>query len=69
MSLTTMFERRVVPPWGLAGGAAGAPFRCLLRRPGGTQAEELRGKANLLVREGDRVILRTSGGGGYGPPD
>ena len=68
MSLTTMFERRVVPPWGLAGGAAGAPFRCLLRREG-TQTEELRGKANLLVREGDRVILRTSGGGGYGPPD
>ena len=31
MSLTTMFERRVIPPWGLAGGEAGAPFRCELR--------------------------------------
>ena len=25
MSVTSMFERRVVPPYGLQGGAAGAP--------------------------------------------
>jgi N-methylhydantoinase B len=68
MSLTTMFERRVIPPWGLADGEAGAPFRCLLRRPDGTE-EELRGKANLPVRAGERVILQTSGGGGYGSSD
>lgn len=67
MSLTTMFERRVIPPWGLAGGGAGAPFRCALHRPDGS-TEELRGKANLMVRQGDRVVLSTSGGGGYGEP-
>ena len=65
MSLTTMFERRIIPPWGLAGGEAGAPFHCELRRVAGT-AEELRGKANLLVHQGDVVAFKTSGGGGYG---
>jgi N-methylhydantoinase B len=65
MSLTTMFERRVVPPYGMAGGEAGAPFRCVLKRRDGSE-EELRGKANLMVRKGDRVVLHTSGGGGYG---
>ncbi|MDB5375180.1 MAG: N-methylhydantoinase [Belnapia sp.] len=68
LSLTTMFERRVIPPWGLAGGGPGAPYRCDLHHPDGT-TEELRGKANLMVRQGDRVVLATSGGGGYGEPD
>ena len=67
MSLTTMFERRVVPPYGLAGGEPGAPFKCVLKRRDGSE-EELRGKANLMVREGDRVVFFTSGGGGYGKP-
>ena len=65
MSLTTMIERRVIPPWGLAGGEAGAPFRCELRKEAGA-SEELRGKANLLVHAGDVVVFETSGGGGYG---
>jgi N-methylhydantoinase B len=66
MSLTTMFERRVIPPWGLAGGEAGQPFTCLLHNTGGgTQA--LRGKENRMLRQGDVVVLHTSGGGGYGP--
>jgi len=65
MSLTTMFERRIIPPWGLAGGGAGAPFRCELRAADGT-VTDLRGKENRMVHEGDRVVLMTSGGGGYG---
>ena len=68
MSLTTMFERRVIPPYGLAGGEAGAPFKCVLKRRDGGE-EVLRGKANLMVRQGDRVVLHTSGGGGYGRAD
>jgi N-methylhydantoinase B len=68
MSLTTMFERRLVPPWGLAGGGPGAGYGCTLQRAdGGTK--ELRGKANLMVHQGDRVVFRTSGGGGYGEAD
>jgi N-methylhydantoinase B len=37
LSLTTMFERRVVPPYGLMGGKAGAPFRVTLHRAAGGQ--------------------------------
>ena len=66
MTLTTMFERRVVPPYGLQGGADGAPFRVTLHRNGGSR--ELRGKENLALRGGDRVVMETSGGGGYGMP-
>ena len=66
MSLTTMFERRVIPPWGLAGGEAGQPFTCLLHSAGGG-TQVLRGKENRMLRQGDVVVLHTSGGGGYGP--
>ena len=66
MSLTTMFERRIVPPYGLQGGGDGAPFRVTLHRAG--ESRELSGKANLALRKGDRVVMETSGGGGYGRP-
>jgi len=65
LSLTTMFERRVVPPYGLQGGAAGAPFRVTLHRASGG-SRELSGKENLALAMGDRVVMETSGGGGYG---
>jgi N-methylhydantoinase B len=57
-----------VPPWGLAGGRPGAPFRIELHRPDGT-VEELRGKENRRLRRGDLVRIMTCGGGGYGPPE
>ena len=67
MSLTTMFERRIVPPYGLQGGDNGAPFRVTLHHAAGG-SRELRGKENLSLSKGDRVVMETSGGGGYGPP-
>jgi N-methylhydantoinase B len=66
-SLTSMFERRVVPPYGLQGGAPGAPFRVMLVRGDG-QTVEVKGKVNLQLAKGDRVILESCGGGGYGRP-
>ncbi len=65
MSLTTMFERRVVPPYGLFGGGSGAPFRVTLERRGG-ERRELPGKASLRLAAGDRVVVESCGGGGYG---
>ena len=62
--LTTCVERVVVPPYGLAGGAAGQPFRVTLERDG--VRAPLAGKANVLLRCGDRVTLEGSGGGGFG---
>jgi N-methylhydantoinase B len=65
LSLTTMFERRVIAPYGLQGGADGAPFRVTLHRAAGG-SRELSGKENLTLAMGDRVVMETSGGGGYG---
>jgi len=67
MSVTTMFERRVVPPYGLRGGEPGAPFRVAVARADG-ETIELPGKANLRLGRGDLVIVESCGGGGYGPP-
>ncbi len=65
VSLTSMFERRVVPPYGLQGGEDGEPFRVTIVRGDGT-AEDLPGKANVRLARGDRVIVESCGGGGYG---
>jgi N-methylhydantoinase B len=67
VTLTSMLERRLVPPYGLAGGVDGLPFRLTLN-PGTPGARELRGKETLTLREGDLVLIETCGGGGYGPP-
>jgi N-methylhydantoinase B len=67
VSLTTMFERRVIPPYGLRGGSPGAPFRVTLVTSEGKR-EEVKGKCNLRLAQGDSVILESCGGGGYGPP-
>ena len=64
--LTTMLERRVVPPWGVFGGANGLPFRVTLN-PGPTQ-RTIGGKETVALRRGDLVLVETCGGGGYGPP-
>jgi N-methylhydantoinase B len=67
VSLTSMFERRVVPPYGLQGGAPGAPFRVTLVRRDGTRVD-VKGKSNLQLERGDRVVMESSGGGGFGRP-
>jgi N-methylhydantoinase B len=66
VTLTTMLERRLVPPWGAAGGADGAPFRITLNP--GPEGREVKGKETLALRLGDLVVIETSGGGGFGPP-
>jgi N-methylhydantoinase B len=65
VTLTTMFERRVIPPWGLAGGGDGAPFRVTLRSASGERV--VSGKETFALRRGDLVRVETCGGGGYGP--
>ncbi len=67
MSLTSMFERAVVPPYGLQGGEPGALFRVEIETASG-ERKVLPGKANVRLDRGDRVILKSCGGGGYGQP-
>jgi N-methylhydantoinase B len=66
VTLTSMLDRCVVPPWGAAGGADGAPFRITLNP--GPDERRIGGKATLTLRQGDLVLIETSGGGGFGPP-
>jgi N-methylhydantoinase B len=66
-TLSLMGERRRHGPWGLCGGEPGAVGEDWLIRPGGGP-ERLPGKVTVAVEAGDRLVVRTPGGGGWGPP-
>lgn len=63
--VTLLSERRTRGPWGLAGGADGAPGRTLVTRSNGS-VEEKPGKFSARLRQGERVTIETPGGGGWG---
>lgn len=65
VSVTTMFERAVVPPYGLQGGEPGDLFKATLTRRDGTY-QALKGKQNIRIDMDDLVVVESSGGGGYG---
>ncbi len=65
MSVTSMFERRVIPPYGLAGGEPGKRFRVEIRETSGN-TYDMPGKANIRLGRGDLVTVESCGGGGYG---
>jgi N-methylhydantoinase B len=64
-TLSLMGERRRIPPWGLAGGEPGAVGQDWLYRAGG-EVERLPGKVTVEVSPGDRLVVLTPGGGGWG---
>jgi N-methylhydantoinase B len=64
-SVSVNFDRVGCPPWGLAGGAPGEPGRVIHERAG--QEQKVVYKASLGLQPGDRVIVETGGGGGFGP--
>lgn len=57
---TLLTERRNTAPWGLRGGEAGEPGR------NGLNGKRLPAKCEGEVRAGDRLVIETPGGGGYG---
>ena len=57
-------ERRRFAPYGLAGGKPGKKGKNMLVRAG--RERILAGKASFRVRAGDKVIIKTPGGGGFG---
>jgi len=67
VTLTSMLDRRVVPPWGVHGGRDGLPFRITLN-PGTPAARDVGGKVSVRLGRGDLVLIETCGGGGYGRP-
>jgi N-methylhydantoinase B len=65
MTMTSMVERCDVPPFGLQGGWPGKPFRIELVKASG-ETTAVSGKTHIRLRRDDRVVIETSGGGGYG---
>lgn len=59
-------DRFKIAPWGLFGGEPGQHSRFLVERDGQTIA--LPSKGNTTLRKGDRLVIETAGGGGYGEP-
>ncbi|MEV7370313.1 hydantoinase B/oxoprolinase family protein [Streptomyces sp. NPDC090301] len=67
MTVALLTGHRRIPPYGMAGGEPGALGENLVERADGT-VERLGGAATTEVGPGDVLVLRTPGGGGYGPP-
>ena len=65
-TVTILSERRRTTPYGLRGGQPGAQGRNVHLRQG--IGQDLPGKAEIEVKPGDVLSLRTPGGGGWGPP-
>jgi N-methylhydantoinase B len=63
--LSLLGERRRHHPWGLAGGGRGGCGEDWLIRAG-MSPERLPSKITLEVEPGDRLLVRTPGGGGWG---
>ncbi|MFT4252618.1 MAG: hydantoinase B/oxoprolinase family protein, partial [Caulobacter sp.] len=65
MTVTLLSNRRRVPPFGLHGGASGALGLARIERADGT-VQALAATDEAQVAAGDRVIVETPGGGGWG---
>ncbi len=65
MTVSILSGHRRIAPFGLAGGAPGAPGRNSLRRRDG-QSVRLDAVDSVTVEHGDIVIIETPGGGGFG---
>ena len=66
MQAAVLSNRRRIPPFGLRGGAPGAVGENYVIRANG-RVERLGATASVAVSRGDRVVIETPGGGGYGP--
>ena len=68
--LTVLTDRVIIPPYGVDGGTSGGGNRFTVRREGSeVEPSGVPGKATAFpLREGDAVVLRSAGGGGWGDP-
>ncbi len=65
MEAGILSNRRIVPPFGLAGGEPGAVGINRIERAGG-QSETLAATATAQMAPGDVFVIETPGGGGFG---
>jgi len=67
MTINMLSGRRLVAPYGVAGGQPGSTGRNRVIRASG-EVQELPGNVQVEVTPGDIFEIETPGGGGYGPP-
>jgi N-methylhydantoinase B len=65
--VTLLSERRKIPPYGLSGGQPGARGNNSLIQSG--VEHPLPSKGTVTLQAGDRLKIKTPGGGGYGEKD
>ncbi|XWK88478.1 MAG: hydantoinase B/oxoprolinase family protein [Phormidium sp.] len=65
MTAAILSGHRIIPPFGLEGGASGAVGRNYVERDRGS-IESLESKAEILIHPGDIFAIETPGGGGFG---
>jgi N-methylhydantoinase B len=67
VTLTHRGERHFRPAQGSQGGSPGAPAVSVIKRSGGGD-EVVASKLVTTIRAGDRIVVETAGGGGFGDP-
>ena len=65
LNVAILSERRVYPPYGIAGGEPGDLGQNIFLKKDGSQMD-LGGKNEVLAQPGDRIRILTPGGEGYG---
>jgi N-methylhydantoinase B len=60
------FDRTQCPPWGLNGGQSALAGNVMIFSADGSTKSAL--KENIQLEAGDRVLVETGGGGGFGDP-
>jgi 5-oxoprolinase (ATP-hydrolysing) len=68
LTASLLTERRVLAPWGAAGGGDGARGENWRVCTDGTR-ERLPGRATVALAPGERLRIETPGGGGWGAPE
>jgi 5-oxoprolinase (ATP-hydrolysing) len=66
-TVTVLSSHRIIPPHGAAGGTPGKTGENSVQRSDGT-LEPLLGNDETQMTAGDVFIMKTPGGGGFGPP-
>jgi 5-oxoprolinase (ATP-hydrolysing) len=69
MQAAILSNRRRIPPFGLAGGENGKAGKNYVIRKSSKKREELSATEESTLNAGDRFIIETPGGGGYGKPN
>lgn len=66
---SVLSDRAVIPPWGVLQGGPGKPYALSLERNGEQRGFDTPGKVSgFPICQGDVMVIRSSGGGGYGDP-